>query len=346
MPQDPTRRRHAQGGKAFRRPGKAARPDRAQDDRMIPDLETAQRILLDGLLPNATVRRVPWSRGTTQVIEAGSGRSLLFMHGGFSQATEWLPLWPLLAQRYRLIAIDRPGHGLADPFDYTGQDTLEVGSSFLAEMLDVLGLDRAVIVANSMGARWALELALRNPKRIERLIAIGAPAGSCARLPLPLLAMRWPITRSLMRRLFLGSTADKVRDFAGRVLVAHPERLSEEFLVAKAAGQRRNHAAMLSFASRVMALTSIHPSMLLADVWQRVEVPVRFIWGDADAFDLPASAQRPVCDLPAGAELTVIRDAGHLPWLDEPEAVARAIDHAVGPAARHHAGADRQPRPS
>jgi pimeloyl-ACP methyl ester carboxylesterase len=304
---------------------------------MVPDLESAQRTLLDRLVPNATIRRVSWSGGATQVIEVGVGRPLLFVHGGFSQATEWLPLWPHLAQRFRLLAIDRPGHGLADPFDYAGKDSLEIGSRFLAETMEVLGLDPAVIVGNSMGARLALELALREPERIQRLIALGSPAGSCTRVPIPLLAMRWPMTRPLMRRVFRQSEAKDVRDFFARVLVAHPERLSEDFLAAKAAGQRRNFDGMLSFASSVLTYTSIHPSMLLRDVWRRITIPVHFVWGDADAFDAPPSAQEAASELPEGAELTVIPDAGHLPWLDEPEAVARAIERALGPARRDSA---------
>src|SRR5690606_161911 len=208
---------------------------------------------------------------------------------------------------------------------------LELGSTFLAEVLDELGLERPVVVANSMGARWALELAVRHPKRLERLIAVGAPAGSSKRLPLPLLAMRWPITRPIVRRAFANADEGGVRDFFRRVLVAHPERLDEDFLVAKAAGQRRNRDSFLSFATRVIAFTSIHPSMLLHDVWRRVRVPVHLVWGDADAFDAPSSGRAAVAELPSGSDLVEIRDAGHLPWLDDPQAVARAVEHALGP---------------
>jgi pimeloyl-ACP methyl ester carboxylesterase len=200
----------------------------------------------------------------------------------------------------------------------------------MAEILDQLRLAPATIVGNSMGSRWAVELALRAPRRVERLVLIGAPAGSAPRLPLPLLAMRWPLTRPLMRRVFRTADADKVRAFFGRVLVVHPERVSEELAVATAAGQRRNHASMLSFAERVIAYTRIHPSMLLADAWHQLEVPVHFIWGDADAFDLPASGERARAQLRAGGDLTVISDAGHLPWLDAPQAVADALETALG----------------
>jgi pimeloyl-ACP methyl ester carboxylesterase len=294
----------------------------------LPSLDIAQQTLLTSLVPDASVRRVAWSGGTTQVVEAGRGTPVVFVHGGFGQATEWFPLWPQLVERYRLLAFDRPGHGLADPFDYADVSTTDLASTFLAEMLDVLELERAVVVGNSMGGRWAIELALREPRRIERLILVGAPAGSCARLPAPLLAMRWPITRSIMRHVFRSATVARVRDFFGSVLVANAGRLSEDFLVAVAAGQRRNYASMLSFARRVIAYRSIHRSMLLDDAWRRLEVPVHFVWGDADAFDAPSAGEAAIRELSAG-DMTVIRDAGHLAWLDDSVAVARAIEAAL-----------------
>jgi pimeloyl-ACP methyl ester carboxylesterase len=296
----------------------------------LPDLETAQRSLLESLRLRATVRPLPWSGGATQVVEAGSGSPLFFVHGGFGQMTEFLPLWPQLVDRFRLLAVDRPGHGLADPYDFRGVDTVALGATFLREALDALELERAVLVANSMGGRWALELALRDPRRVERLILVGAPAGSCAKLPLPLLALRWPLARTVMDRIFRDAEPDGVREFFGKILVAQPERLSDELLVATAAGQRRQHASMLSFASRVIGYRSINPALVIGDAWKRLEVPVHLVWGDADAFDPPSSGEAIAARLPAGGELTVIPGAGHLAWLDEPEAVTRAIERALG----------------
>ena len=62
----------------------------------VPELARAQQQLINDLIPTARSRRLTWSGGETQVIEAGEGPPLLFIHGGLSQATEWLPLWPQL----------------------------------------------------------------------------------------------------------------------------------------------------------------------------------------------------------------------------------------------------------
>jgi pimeloyl-ACP methyl ester carboxylesterase len=296
----------------------------------VPKLEIAQRSFLDAVLPTATVRRIRWSEGETQVIEAGEGPPILFVHGGFTQATDWISLWPHLSRRYRLMAVDRPGHGLADPYDYRGIDTRQLAVRFLADVLDVLGLDQPPIVANSLGGRWSVELALRYPNRVAQLMLAGAPAGSRALVPLSMLAMRWPLTRPIVRRVFRRAEPEGVRAFYGKINVVHPERLAREFLVATAAGQRRNYHSLLSFATRVMTYWSIHPDLLLPDRWPELQVPVHFIWGDGDVFDSPSTGQAAVPQIAGGAEISIVPGAGHLPWLDEPEQVASAIASSLG----------------
>ena len=79
----------------------------------------------------ARVRRIRWSQGETQVIELGSGSPLLYVHGGLGGAYEVVPILAALAESHRVLAVDRPGHGLADPFDYRGVDLLDHGRTFL-----------------------------------------------------------------------------------------------------------------------------------------------------------------------------------------------------------------------
>ena len=298
--------------------------------RSVPTLETAQQQLINDLIPTARSHRLSWSGGETQLLEAGEGLPLLFIHGGLSQATEWLPLWPQLQVDFKLLAIDRPGHGLATPYDFRGVDTLALADQFLAEMVALLGLKQPVLVANSMGARWALEYAVRRPNQVGRLILVGAPAGISPRLPNMMLALRWPLTRPLMRLMFRHANANSIRQFAAQLLVAHPEKIPESFLLAKAAGQRRHHTSLLTFAQRIMAYRTIHPAMLLAEKWSQIHTPTDFIWGEADAFHGPAEGKALLAQIPAATSWQLIPGAGHLPWMDAPAAVARAIRAATG----------------
>ena len=87
----------------------------AQDSTRI--VEKLQAAYLDRVVPGHRIVRVRWSGGATQIIEAGQGQPLLLLHGGLGEAFQWAPLMPLLARRYRVLAVDRPGPGRAGPID-------------------------------------------------------------------------------------------------------------------------------------------------------------------------------------------------------------------------------------
>ena len=139
--------------------------------------EVAQAALLARYAPETLVRRVAWSGGETQVLELGDGPPLLLLHGGGDAAFEWVPILEALARRHRVLAVDRPGHGLADPFDYTGVDVLEHAVVFIREILDALELETVDIAANSLGGLWSVVFALEAPDRVSRLALVGAVPG-------------------------------------------------------------------------------------------------------------------------------------------------------------------------
>ena len=86
---------------------------------MDRQVEAAQTALLARHAPGTRVRRLAWSQGKTQVLELGDGSPLLLIHGGLGNVFQWVPILPALARKHRVLAVDRPGQGLADPFDYS-----------------------------------------------------------------------------------------------------------------------------------------------------------------------------------------------------------------------------------
>jgi pimeloyl-ACP methyl ester carboxylesterase len=293
-------------------------------------LELAQASYLTRCAPGYRTRRVRWSRGTTQAIELGEGPPLLLLHGGLGEALQWAHILPALARKHRVVAIDRPGHGLADPFDYRGVEVLPHARRFLGEILEAEGLSCVPIVAASMGGLWALDFALTHPERVSRLVLAGAPAGISRALPLQMRLGTLPVLKTLVRRMMLRPTRDSTRAFWAQLLVAHPERLADDFLDALTESQRRNAPSWFTLIDRAFDVRGMKKELLLGERWKALQVPTTFVWGEKDAWGSPEAGEA-VAATNARLRMVRIPDAGHAPWCDAPELVVDAIERALAP---------------
>jgi 2-hydroxy-6-oxonona-2,4-dienedioate hydrolase len=291
------------------------------------ELGEAQAALLGRYAPATRVRRVRWSQGGTQVLELGAGPPLLLVHGGGDGAFEWVPILTALARTRRVLAVDRPGHGLSDPFDYGGVDLLDHGRTFLGDILDALELTRTDIAANSIGGLLSAAFASDAPDRVSRLVLVGAPPGVTREAPLPLRLMSLPLVGQPLGRLMMRNmTREGNRKFWGQLQVAHPERLEDGFLDVDVAHSRRNRDSILSLIRCTGGL--IRARLTLGGRWPMPRIPTLFLQGEHDAFITRRAENAWEAIATDNPNLRVLRipDAGHLPWLDQPERVVAEIE--------------------
>lgn len=305
----------------------------AQDSTRI--VEKLQAAYLDRVVPGHRIVRVRWSGGATQIIEAGQGRPLLLVHGGLGEAFQWAPLIPLLARRYRVLAVDRPGHGLADPFDYRGVDLLAFGSRFAGEILDALGLQSAAVLGNSMGGLWATGFALERPERVTRLILIGSPAG--AQRAVPWMLRLGTLLPGVMKASLARATRDSVRALWATRLVLHPERLGDDFLDLSVASQLRNYPSWVSLVDSALYIGGVKSHLLLHEQWGRLQTPTTLVWGEQDGWT-PAETGDRIAATHARVAMIRVPNAGHAPWFDDAPAVAQAVENALNESASQSRG--------
>jgi len=90
----------------------------------------------------------------------GSGRPVILLHGLASSCRIWDFTAPLVAERFRVFALDQRGHGLSDkPGSYTFAEV----TGDLSTFIEGLGLERPVIVGHSWGAGVAVQFAADYP---------------------------------------------------------------------------------------------------------------------------------------------------------------------------------------
>ena len=102
--------------------------------------------------------------------QAGEGPLLVMIHGIAGSSGTWVPVMPLLAERYTVIAPDLLGHGeSAKP---RGDYSLGAYASGVRDLLGVLGHERATVVGHSLGGGVAMQFAYQFPQMAERLVLV------------------------------------------------------------------------------------------------------------------------------------------------------------------------------
>lgn len=264
---------------------------------------------------------------------AGSGPTLLLIHGIGDNSTTWHSVHSKLAQRFTVIAPDLLGHGQSDKprADYS----VAAYANGMRDLLSVLDIEKATVVGHSLGGGVAMQFAYQFPQLVERLILIGAggvtkdvnialrlaslPLGGEA-LALLRLPMVLPVLQVAGRALgaIFGSTG-LGRDIpdALRILTDLPEPTASSAFT-------RTLRSVVDWRGQVVTM--------LDRCYLTESVPVQLIWGDQDAV-IPVSHARMAHSAMPGSRLEVFARSGHFPFHDDPdrfvEVVERFIDSTV-----------------
>jgi pimeloyl-ACP methyl ester carboxylesterase len=103
-------------------------------------------------------------------LKAGRGRPVVLIHGGASDARDWTEPMAVLADRYSLYALDLLGYGLSERNE-SGY-YLSNYTDFLLGFIDTLKLDKPVLAGHSLGGRFCLDVAIKDPSKVSKLVLI------------------------------------------------------------------------------------------------------------------------------------------------------------------------------
>lgn len=113
--------------------------------------------------------------------DAGDGeQTVVMLHGSGPGASGWSNFHrnvePLVSAGYRVILMDAPGWSKSDPIVSTGSRS-DLNATALKGLMDVLKIDKAHLIGNSMGGHSAVAFALANPSRVSKLVLMGGGTG-------------------------------------------------------------------------------------------------------------------------------------------------------------------------
>ncbi len=302
----------------------------AAPSREASAFEEAERTLLAeyGVPAESRYVRLADPALTARVLESGAGDPLVLVHGSGMSAPTWTPMLAHLDDR-RVHAVDLPGFGLSDPCDYSDRPLRRHAVAQCVSLLDALELDRVPVAGTSLGAMWAMNLALAHPERVTSVVALGIPAVSLPGMKADpfFRAMTTPGVRALASRVPPPRSASAARR-AMRGAMGRPvtDRLPDPFFDVVRAGMRMPgwKRAMLTHLNLALSGGKARPECLFSDDELRsFEVPVLFVIGDADIYGPPSVVERAAALMP-GARVEVM-PGGHAPFLDDPGRCAGLI---------------------
>jgi pimeloyl-ACP methyl ester carboxylesterase len=221
------------------------------------------------------------------------------------------------APERRVFALDWPGFGASEKptpaeFEYSAEHFAEL----LGGWLDTLGIARAVLLGNAVGAAAAIRYAAAHPQRAAG-VALVAPEGFTAGGPLLFLAMHLLGTPAALRRL----------DSAVTSLALGPDTVTTRGILDAHRARRHgpDYAATIQAAATLWR-RAMQPSASLAEVAAQVTAPAIVLRGALDPICTAADARRTVEAIGGrGALEVVLPEAGHLPFLQQSERFYQAI---------------------
>jgi pimeloyl-ACP methyl ester carboxylesterase len=285
-----------------------------------------QNKLLASYGVNATSRFVHLNKPPMRahVLEAGVGEPVMLFHGGDGEGVNWAPIMGLLQSSFRLYAIDRPGFGLSDAFDYRGVNLRENAVDFVASLLDALDLKSVSLIGSSMGGFFVLAAALAQPDRVSKLILVGYPVGAIRSLPLPfrIICGIPGLSRRFMKsRPTMEAQRKQYRDMFHVDLDKIPTLYFETRIAGIQLPSEQNTWAELL--PRVADLRGIRREVYLGDELSRIKVPVLMIMGDHDMAP-PEAGRAVIAKIPDG-RFEHLPGVAHFPYLEAPERTAELI---------------------
>jgi pimeloyl-ACP methyl ester carboxylesterase len=250
---------------------------------------------------------------TTYVYQGSGGTPFLLIHGFDSSVLEYRRLLPLLAAQNETWAVDLLGFGFSDrPYGIKFSPN-EIKTHLYCFWKSLIN-QPVILVGASMGGAAAIDFALSYPEIVEKLVLIdsagltgGSPASRLMFPPLDYFATEFLKNRKI--RQSISRTAYKNKQFA-----------TEDALFCGAL-----HLKMPNWNRALIAFTkSGGYQAFRAKQLEEIKQQTLILWGDEDKILGTKDAQKFERAIP-NSTLTWIKDSGHVPHLEQPQATAQNI---------------------
>src|SRR5271165_6005873 len=239
-------------------------------------------------------------------------------------ALAWRWVMPRLAERFRVLAPDLPGSGKSDLV--AGRYVAGWYGSFVADFLDAVQVQRAVVIGHSLGGLAALQMALNDRSERVRGLALVSSAGLGRELNPALTLMtlpglgEWSILWAL-------TPPGQLQRLGWRAsgCFTHPEQVPAEWYLDQFwLGMRPGLLGDQLAVSRSL-IDHQGQSEIVLDRLSDLPVPTLIVWGDSDQI-IPVAHAHDAARRVRDGRLAIIPGCGHMPHVERPGLFLEALD--------------------
>ena len=266
--------------------------------------------------------------------QGNAGRpAIVMIHGLAGQLSHYTyGVAGKLAERHRVVVVDRPGSGYSTRDAATPAD-LSTQATAIAALIRTLGLGPAFVVGHSLGGAVALTLALDHPQEVAGL-ALLAPL-THIRDDVPPVFRGLTIESALVRRLVAWTLAipASIKGSAATLgQVFGPEPVPKDFATRGGGLLSLRPSAFLAASADLQALPRSLPEIQAR--YPTLRLPVSVLYGKDDRIlDWKSNGQALVDKVP-GARLELV-EGGHMLPVTQVQATAEFIEAALADARRN-----------
>jgi pimeloyl-ACP methyl ester carboxylesterase len=252
---------------------------------------------------------------------------LLLLHGASSNLEAMRrPLGDMLAERHRVLLVDRPGHGWS-PRQRMEDSTPAAQARMLSEALVRLGTGPVILVVHSWSGALGLRMALDFPDRVAGLVLLAPVAypwrGGVGQYNA---AVTTPVIGPLLAHTITLPLGLALMGPGARGVFA-PQQMPEDFVDQSATPLLLRPG---EFLANALDLVTLKQAVIeQAPRYGEIKVPVTIVAGEADKTVFTDIHSRPLAQTISHARLIVRPDLGHMVQNAVPELVAGEIDRMI-----------------
>jgi pimeloyl-ACP methyl ester carboxylesterase len=265
------------------------------------------------------------------VVELGTPRpgepAILLIHGASANLEDMRALGNVLAHRYQVILVDRPGHGWSELPKGAAYMPLAQQAELFGDLLKTLNISSAIVVGHSLGGALAASLALAKPEIVHGLVLSAPvthpwPGGITWYYTLTSAAWAGPLfAHTLALPLGLVSFS------AGLAAVFAPNLPPADYIERVGGKLVLRPAEFSANAFDVANLYNFVKSQMSR--YAELKIPVGIVSGETDGIVLIDLHARAIAAAIPDARLIALPDVGHMPHHTQIETVAGLVDHVA-----------------